>query len=67
MSNEIMSKKVWISDAIKKELNNQIKETLAHEEKASNKTKRSFTSFDMWNLQRNSRSATALMRRWNLN
>ncbi len=67
MSNEIIPKKIWISDVIKKELKSQISETVACEKKETSKTKRNFTSFEMWNRQRNSRSATAMMRRWNLN
>lgn len=67
MSNEVVSKKIQISDVIKKELNSQVSETVAIKEKQTRKNKRSFTVYEMWNRQRNSRSATAMIRRWNLN
>lgn len=43
----------------------EVKETLAVEANKDNKTK--FTAIDMWNRNRNSRSASDMMRRWNLN
>ncbi len=67
MSNEVVSKKIQISDVLKKELNSQVSETVAIKEKQTRKNKRSFTVYEMWNRQRNSRSATAMIRRWNLN
>lgn len=67
MSNEVVSKKIQISDVLKKELNSQVNETFAIKEKQTRKNKRSFTVYEMWNRQRNSRSATAMIRRWNLN
>ena len=67
MSNEVVSKKIQISDVLKKELNSQVSETVDINEKQTRKNKRSFTAYEMWNRQRNSRSATAMIRRWNLN
>jgi len=67
MNNEVFPKKIQISDVLKKEINSQVSETVAISEKQTNNRKRSFTAYEMWNRQRNSRSATAMMRRWNLN
>ncbi|HRE37110.1 MAG TPA: hypothetical protein PK092_01610 [Chitinophagaceae bacterium] len=67
MNNEVFPKKIQISDVLKKEINSQVSETVAISEKQTNNRKRSFTAYEMWNRQRNSRSATAMIRRWNLN
>lgn len=67
MNNEVFPKKIQISDVLKKEINSQVSETVAISEKQANNRKRSFTAYEMWNRQRNSRSATAMIRRWNLN
>lgn len=67
MSNEIIPKKIQISDVLKKELDSQVSETVAINKKETSKSKRNFTSFEMWSRQKNSRSATAMIRRWNLN
>ena len=67
MSNDVVPKKVQISNVIKKELNSQVSETVAIEKKTMGEQKRNFTVYEMWSRQRNSRSATAMMRRWNLN
>jgi len=67
MNNQVFSKKIQISDVLKKELNSLVSETVAINEKQIEIRKRSFTAYEMWNRQRNSRSATAMIRRWNLN
>lgn len=67
MSNDVVPKKVQISNVIKKELISQVSETVAIEKKPTGEQKRNFTVYEMWSRQRNSRSATAMMRRWNLN
>ena len=67
MSNELIPQKIHISDFIKQELNNQVSEIIAVEEKPNLQEKRSFTVYEMWSRQRNSRSATEMMRRWSLN
>lgn len=67
MNNEVFPKKIQISDVLKKEINSQVSETVAISEKQAKNRKRSFTAYEMWNRQRNSRSATAMIRRWNLN
>jgi len=59
-----MPKNVQLNEEIK-QLSTEVKETLATEASVTNKTK--FTAVDMWNRQRSSRSASDMMRRWNLN
>jgi hypothetical protein len=50
---------------LKNEQDAQVTKNEAEETKVNNKTK--FTAIDMWNRNRNSRSASDMMRRWNLN
>jgi len=52
---------VQLSDDIKKQLLHEVKETLATGIEVKNKKR--FTAGDLWNLQRNSRSASDMMRR----
>lgn len=47
------------------QLTQEVKETLATTARVNKKTK--FTAMDMWNRNRKSRSASDMMRRWNLN
>jgi len=65
MKGNAMSTTVDMSDETKKLLITEVKETLATE--ANGDSKRKFTAVDMWNRQRNSRSASDRIRRWNLN
>jgi len=67
MSNEVLSGKIEISDVIKEECTSQVNETLAVKSHSAQKASRNFTVYEMWNRQRNSRSATTMIRRWNLN
>lgn len=52
---------VQVSEEIRKQLLQEVKETLATEICVKNKKR--FTAGDLWNLQRNSRTASNLMRR----
>ena len=57
-----------LQEETKKQLNLEtleIKETLAPP--AGRDTRSKFTAVDMWNRQRQSRSASEMIRRWNLN
>jgi hypothetical protein len=57
---------VQLSEETKAKLAQQeVKETLANE--AKNNEQKKFTATDMWNRNRNSRSASDRIRRWNLN
>lgn len=59
-----------VSEQLKEELENQlseeVKETVADEAIVTN-SKKSFTASEMWNRQRQMRSASERIRRWNLN
>lgn len=65
MKSIVMPKTVQLNEKAKNQLPGEVKETLAKVANTSTKTK--FTAMDMWNRQRKSRSATAMLRRWNLN
>ena len=62
MKSIVMPKTVQLNEETKQELAGELNETQANENK---KTK--FTAMDMWNRQRNSRSASDRMRKWDLN
>lgn len=65
MKSIVMPKNVQLTEEIKDQLSQEVKETLAKETDVTNKTK--FTAAEMWNAQKNSRSASSMIRRWNLN
>ncbi len=65
MKSIVMPKKLQLSDETKETLAVEVKETLATTTNVDKKSK--FTAVDLWNLQRNSRSASSLIRKWNLN
>jgi hypothetical protein len=60
MKSIVMPKTVQLSEEIKKQLLTEVKETLATNIGVKNKKR--FTPADMWNLQRNTRSASDMMR-----
>ena len=67
MKSIVMPKTVQLNEETKQQLQQEvqeIKETLAQPQPAE--TGSTFTAAEMWNRQRNSRSASAMMR-WNLN
>jgi hypothetical protein len=49
------------------ELFSEVKETVAKTTIVKNKEGKAFTSQEMWNRQRRAKSASDMMRRWNLN
>ena len=68
MKSIIMPKTVQLNEELKKQAKEElleVKETLA--EPDGENTRDRYTAVDMWNHQRNSRSATDRMRRWNMN
>lgn len=65
MKSNAMPKTVQLSEEMKQQLTTEVNETLAMEANVKNNKK--FTAVDMWNRQRNGRSASDMMRRWNLN
>ena len=46
---------------------NEVKETVATTTNERNQKKKGITVQEMWNRQRQAKSASAMMRRWNLN
>ena len=61
MKSIVMPKTVQLSEEIKKQLLTEVKETLATNIGVKNKKR--FTAGELWNLQRNTRSASDMMRR----
>ena len=55
------------SEEKKNELFNEVKETVATTTNVKNKKGKTFTAQEMWNRQRQAKSASDMMRRWNLN
>ncbi len=55
-----------LSEELKEKLSEQVKETLAKEVILNIKNK-TFTASEMWNRNRQRRSASDMMRKWNLN
>ncbi|MGQ0739766.1 MAG: hypothetical protein ACT4OJ_11945 [Bacteroidota bacterium] len=65
MNSIVMPKTVQLTEETNTQLPEELKETPAKDAGISKKVK--FTVVDMWNRQRNSRSASDRLRRWNLN
>jgi hypothetical protein len=63
MKSIVMPKNVQLTEEFKEQLKIEVKETLATD--ANNKS--NYTAAEMWNRQRQTRSASDRMRRWNLN
>lgn len=66
MKSIVMPKTVQLNESVKEQLSEQVNETPATEARDSN-SKTKFTAIDMWNRNRNSRSASDRIRKWNLN
>ena len=54
-------------DETKDQLFNEVKETVAKTPTVKDQKKRTFTVQEMWNRHRQAKSASDMMRRWNLN
>lgn len=67
MKSIIMPVHEQLDEKTKDQLFNEVKETVAKTATAENQKKKTFTVQDMWNRQRQAKSASAMMRRWNLN
>jgi hypothetical protein len=61
MTSIAMAKTVQVDEEIKKQLLHEVKETLATDIGVKNRKR--FTAADMWNLKRNRRTASDMMRR----
>ena len=64
MSTNAMHKVVRLDENELQELTLEVKETLANGTLYPEKVKESFTTLDMWNVLRQSRSASAMIRKW---
>ena len=67
MKSIIMPVPEQLDEKKKDQLFNEVKETVATTTIVKNQKKNTFTVQDMWNRQRQAKSASAMMRRWNLN
>ena len=67
MKSIIMPVHEQLDEKTKDQLFNEVKETVAKTPAVTNQKKNTFTVQDMWNRQRQAKSASAMMRRWNLN
>jgi hypothetical protein len=65
MKSIIMPSSVQLSDETKNELSQEVKETVAAE--AINSKNETFTVSQLWNRQKQMRSASDRIRKWNLN
>ena len=67
MKSIIMPVPEQLDEKMKDQLFNEVKETVAKTTIVKDQKKNTFTVQDMWNRQRQAKSASAMMRRWNLN
>ena len=66
MKSNVMPVSEQLSEETKQQLSAQVKETVA-KDAISKKSNKTFTASEMWNRHRQRRSASDMMRRWNLN
>ena len=64
MNTDSMHKVVRLDENELQELTLEVKETLANDTIDPEKTTEHFTTLDMWNVLRQSRSASSMIRRW---
>ena len=67
MKSIIMPVHEQLDEKKKDQLFNEVKETVAKTTELKDQKKKTFTANEMWNRQRQARSASDMMRRWNLN
>ncbi|TMI96753.1 MAG: hypothetical protein E6H08_03895 [Bacteroidetes bacterium] len=67
MKSIIMPGHEQLDKKAKDQLFKEVKETVAKTTNEKDQNKKLFTVQDMWNRQRQAKSASAMMRRWNLN
>ena len=65
MNTDSMHRVVRLDENELQELTQEIKETLADNSMYEEKQKTGFTAANMWNVQRQTRSASSMMRKWN--
>jgi len=64
MNTDSMNKVVRLDESELQKLTQEVKETLADKTLYSEKINEEFTTIDMWKVLRQSRSASARIRRW---
>jgi len=67
MKSIIMPGHEQLDKKAKDQLFKEVKETVAKTTNEKDQKKKLFTVQEMWNRQRQAKSASAMMRRWNLN
>jgi len=67
MKSIIMPVHEQLDEKTKDQLFKEVKETVAKTTIEKDQSKKLFTVQEMWNRQRQAKSASAMMRRWNLN
>ena len=67
MKSIIMPVPEQLDEKMEDQLFNEVKETVATTTILKDQKKNTFTVQDMWNRKRQVKSASAMMRRWNLN
>ena len=67
MKSIVMPVHEQLDEKTKDQLFNEVKETVATTTSKKNQKKKGITVQEMWNRQRNAKSASAMIRRWNLN
>lgn len=63
MKNDVMPSVIRMDAEALKTLLTEVKETVATDYKLPEQPKRSFGMVDLWNIRRNAKSASSLMRR----
>jgi len=67
MKSIVMPVHEQLDEKTKDQLFNEVKETVAKIPIVKKQKKKNFTVQEMWNRQRQAKSASAMMRRWKLN
>ena len=67
MKSIVMPVHEQLDEKTKDQLFKEVKETVAKTTNLKDQKKKTFTVQDMWNRQRQAKSASAMMRRWSLN
>ena len=67
MKSIIMPEHEQLDEKTKDQLFKEVKETVAKTTKVKNQKSKTFTVQDMWNRQRQAKSASTRISRWNLN
>ena len=67
MKSIVMPVHEQLDEKTKDQLFNEVKETVATTTSKKHQKKKGITVQEMWNRQRQAKSASAMIRRWNLN